>query len=187
MNKLLLATAFIAAATAAGVYAQTRTAEDGEALQRELERKAVRIPRQELAAALRSAEDRRTARASFLERAPDLQALREDLARTEAEDEQTQASQETQEATGARLALPPRPGIRALAAERLANADAEEVDRVLIPVLLPAQPGLRDRLKVYGMRNVYTASAEIDANANLSISGTCNRVIGGDPDVVEFR
>ena len=37
------------------------------------------------------------------------------------------------------------------------------------------------------MRNVYTATADIDAEASFSMTGTCNRVIGGDPDVVAFR
>ena len=77
--------------------------------------------------------------------------------------------------------------MRILTPDRLANVEQEEVDRVLAPVLLPAHPDLRDKVKVYGMRNAYTATAEIDANANLSMSGTCNRVIGGDPNVAAFR
>lgn len=181
-----LAATFVAAPL---VIAQTRTAEDGEALQRELERKAVRIPALEAASA-RIAEDAEDRRARVIARAPDLTALREDLRRTRNEDAARDAAT-GQESLAAPLELStppaPLPGLRALAADRLARVEQEEVDRVLLPVLIPAHPDIRDKVKIYGMRNVYTATADIDAEASFSMTGTCNRVIGGDPGVVAFR
>ena len=111
---------------------------------------------------------------------------RADLERTAGEDAQRQISQQTISRAPTRPTAPP-PGLRSLSPDRLAGIEREESDRVLVPLLLPAHPDIRDRLKLYGMENVYTATAEIDEHASLSISGTCNRVIGGDPRVVEFR
>lgn len=185
-----LAVAMAAAVLAAAplVVAQTRTAEDGEALQRELERKAVRIPAREAARA-RIAENAEDRRARLVARAPNLTALREDLRRTRNEDAERNAAagQEILAAPIQSSAPPPPPGLRALSADRLANAEEEEVDRVQLPVLIPAHPDIRDKAKIYGMRNVYTATADIDGEASFSMTGTCNRVIGGDPDVAAFR
>lgn len=196
---LLLTTVGVTALAAYGAIAQTRTAEDGEALQRSLEEKAVRIPtRVDEITAARSIT-LRTDVARMVQRSPDLTALREDLrVSREADAERTRQSLSaitaapTQgfSATGELAAgppPPPPPGIRPLAADRLANVQPEEIERVLIPVLIPAHADIRDKIKVYGMPNVYTATAEIDANANLSITGTCNRVVGGDPEVAAFR
>lgn len=169
-----------------------RTPPDPEALREALKEKAQRIPRRGLAAALRAARDERDNRAETIRRAPNLVELRADLQRTEAEDAERPSLREQLSATQALRtapvsAAPPPPGIRAMAASELRNADEEEVARARIPVLIPADPSVRDRIKVYGMENVYTATAVIDAEATLSITGTCNRVVGGDPDVVEFR
>lgn len=190
-NKSLLpaATVLIVAATPFAI-AQTRNADDAEALQRELERKAVRIPAVPPAAEIRATGDAASDRARLVSRAPDLSALREDLRRTRNDDASRQGDSAQQSAargpnTGERLPSPP--GLRAVAASRLENADEEEVDRVFLPVLIPAHPDIRDKIKIYGMRNVYTATAAIDADASFSMTGTCNRVVGGDPDVVAFR
>lgn len=168
-----------------------RTPPDPEALREALKEKAQRIPRRGLAAALRAARDERDNRAETIRRAPNLVELRADLQRTEAEDAERPSLREqlsaTQALRTAPVSTPPPPGIRAMAASELRNADEEEVSRVRIPVLIPADPSVRDRIKVYGMENVYTATAVIDAEATLSITGTCNRVVGGDPNVVEFR
>ncbi|WP_375205074.1 hypothetical protein [Hyphococcus sp.] len=200
MKKLLIAAASLAALSGGIVHAQSdETPSEEEAAQNppdprliaeELRAKARRIPRRNLAAALRAASDERDDRARTISRRPDLEALREDLRRTEAEDEERNVSairdlSSQTFAAAPREARPPPPGIRAVSAERLRSADAEEVARARIPVLLPAE--LRDRMKIYGMENVYTATARIDAEARLLISGTCNRVVGGDPDVVAFR
>lgn len=189
-SLLLAATALIVAAAPFAI-AQTRNADDAEALQRELERKAVRIPAAPPAAEIRAAGDAPSDRARLVPRTPDLSALREDLRRTRNDDASRQDDRTQQSAArgpnaGERLPPPP-PGLRAVAASRLENADEEEVDRVLLPVLIPAHPDIRDKIKIYGMRNVYTATAAIDADASFSMTGTCNRVIGGDPDVVAFR
>lgn len=205
MKKLLIAAASLAALSGGIVHAQSdetpseasvseeeaaQNPPDPRLIAEELRAKARRIPRRNLAAALRAALDERDDRARTISRRPDLEALREDLRRTEAEDEERNVSairdlSSQTFAAAPREAPPPPPGIRAVSAERLRSADAEEVARARIPVLLPAE--LRDRMKVYGMENVYTATARIDAEARLLISGTCNRVVGGDPDVVAFR
>jgi len=187
-KHLLFAAAAAAMLAAPLVIAQTRTAEDGEALQRELERKAVRIPAREALRA-RTAEGADDRRARVVARAPNLAALREDLRRTRDEDaaRDTATGQEILSAPLELSAPLPPPGLRALAADRLARVEQEEVDRVLLPVLIPAHPDIRDKVKIYGMRNVYTATADIDTEASFSMTGTCNRVIGGDPDVVAFR
>ena len=181
--------------------AQVRPPEDGEALQRRLEEKAIRLP----ARPAESNADSNNARALSLRadtartvlRRPDLSALREDLRITRAADaERNRESLRALSAPSARgpgdfaaasSPPPPPPGIRALAADRLANVEREEVERVLLPVLIPAHPDVRDKIKVYGMENVYTATADIDANASLSVTGTCNRVVGGDPEIAAFR
>lgn len=166
-----------------------RAPPDPEALQEALRARAKRLPKRGLAAALRAAQEDRANRAETLKRAPNLVELRADLRRTEAEDAQRPSLRERLSATQALATAPaaPPPGIRAMAASNLRNADEQEVNRALIPVLIPADPSVRDKIKVYGMENVYTATAVLDAEATLSISGTCNRVIGGDPDVVEAR
>lgn len=190
MKNLWIAGAALAACAAGAAIAQTRSAEDGEEIQRELEAKAVRIPARDLAAALRASDDGRSDRAEMLERGPDLEALRENLRRTRDEDSTRTADESAQQETRAArpsLRRPPPPGLRAASAQSLPNADRAEIERVFIPVLIPDHPDIRDKVKIYGMRNVYTATAIIDAQANLSMTGTCNRVIGGDPDVVAFR
>lgn len=203
MKKTLIAAASLAAIIGGGVYAQTREADNErelaqappspEALRESLRAKAKRIPARNLAAALRAASDQRDDRARTVAGRPDLEALRADLKRTEAEDAERSAATgelsvtQTRSVTRRTAAPPPPPGLRPLAAANLRSADEDEVARVRIPVLLPADATIRDRIKVYGMENVYTATARIDAEASLLISGTCNRVVGGDPDVVAFR
>ncbi len=184
MKKFLFGSIGLSLALTVYAYAQTRSAEDGEALQQSLREKAVRIPARRTAAAA-SKEDQSTA-ARPLPRQPNWAEVRADLERTAGEDAQQQTSQQTLSRVQTQP-VAPLPGLRALAANRLANVERVEVDRVLIPLLLPAHPDIRDKLKVYGMENVYTATAAVDENASLSITGTCNRVVGGDPRVVEFR
>ena len=184
MKNLLFAGIGLTLVFAGGVIAQTRSAEDGEALQQTLQEKALRIPARPTATAASKEDQSRAARP--LPRQPNWAEVRADLERTAGEDAQQQTSQQTLSRAQTRPVAPP-PGLRALTANRLANVERAEVDRVLIPLLLPAHPDIRDKLKVYGMENVYTATAAIDENASLSITGTCNRVIGGDPRVVEFR
>lgn len=178
--------------------AQIRSAEDGEALQRRLEEQAIRLPARSGESSSDSNRTRaaalRTDTARMVQRAPNLSALREDLRITRAADEErSRESLRALSAPSARgpgdfaAAGPPPPGIRALAADRLANVEREEIERVLLPVLIPAHPDVRDKIKVYGMANIYTATAEIDANASLSVTGTCNRVVGGDPEIAAFR
>ena len=187
MKQFLIAGAGLALVVASGVYGQTRSDDNGEAIKRSLEEKAVRIPAQRPEAAPRSADSADTRRARALPRQPNWDEVRADLNRTAGEDAERNLRQDSLSTTRTGPPAPPPPGLRALAADRLATAERDEVDRVLIPVLLPAHPDVRDKLKVYGMENVYTATADIDDDASLSISGTCNRVIGGDPSVVEFR
>lgn len=208
MKKLLIAAASIAALSGGIVLAQTQTEEqsdsrtseeeaaqnppDPRVIAEELRAKAKRIPRRNLAAALRAARDDRDDRARTIVSRPNLDALRADLRRTEAEDSEREAAEtrslSDQSFTAAPRQTtppPPPPGIRAMSAERLRTAEAAEVERARIPVLLPAE--LRDRMKIYGMENIYTATARIDARAQLSISGTCNRVVGGAPETIAFR
>jgi hypothetical protein len=205
--KIILITSTCLAALGGGiVYAQTQAPAsqqdtlqqdqgqnppDPQKLQESLLAKAKRIPARNLEAALRASSDGRDDRAQTVTGRPNLDALRDDLKRTQAEDAQNNAAAgelaSSQSLTAVRREAPPRPGIRPLAASRLKSADQKEVEQVQIPVLLPADPAIRDRIKVYGMENVYTATARIDAEATLTISGTCNRVIGGDPDTVAFR
>lgn len=216
MKKILIAAASFTALSGGLVLAQTqtetqtneqdeiqseiRTSEeeaaqnppDPRVIAEELRAKAKRIPRRNLAAALRAARDDRDDRARTIAARPNLDALRDDLKRTEAEDAERDAAeirslsnQSFAAAPRPTAPPPPPPGIRAMAASRLRSADADEVSRARVPVLLPAE--LRDRMKVYGMENIYTATARIDAEARLSISGTCNRVVGGAPDTVAFR
>ena len=216
MKKLLIAlsgitVAGIAVLASGIVYAQTsddppaaaddekadpdrdmrQTPPDPEAIKRALQEKAKRIPKGGLAAALRAAKDERSDRAQTVQNGPNLEALREDLKRAETQDaEQSPASaRSAQSQTFSSVAppAPPPPGIRAMAPSRLKRADEKEIERVRAPVLLPADPSLRDKLKVYGMENVYTATAIIDKEASFSMTGTCNRVIGGDPDIAAFR
>lgn len=211
MRRILTAGIGLAAIAAGAAIAQTRgddganqrpaelTAEeqkaadarpDPAAIQAELQQKARRIPARDLAAALRAAKDDRSDRAITLERAPDKAALREALSRTEAEDKEAGAARPQLSARSLAAAPPvqkPAPGIRAMRAENLKSADAREVSAVRAPVLLPADPALRDKLRVYGMTNIYTAAAPLDANASFSMTGTCNRVIGGDPETAAFR
>ncbi len=203
MKTILMITAALVALGAGLVYAQSQEPEptgeaaptppDAEKLRESLLEKAQRIPARNLASALRAASDERDDRAQTLAGKPDLDALRDDLKRTEAEDAQragvTDNLSSGQTFTAARRTQPPPPppGLRPMAASRLKSADEAEVARARIPVLLPADGAVRDNLKVYGMADVYTATARIDEEASLSISGTCNRVIGGDPDNVAFR
>lgn len=206
MKKLLFAAAGVAALGCGLVLAQTSSSTtdtseedaaqnppDPKVVAEELRAKAKRIPRRNLAAALRASADERGDRARTVSSRPNLEAMREDLKRTEAEDAQrsqnnsSEISRSQSFTTAGREEEPARPGIRSMSPRSLRSADAQEIERARIPVLLPAEPAIRDRIKVYGMENVYTATAVIDPNARLLISGTCNRVVGGDPKVVAFR
>lgn len=192
LSVVTLGASVVVAQTQGSEITAAQTAPEGEALQQSLREKAKRIPARNLAAALRAARDERDVRAQTVERRANLEELRADLARTAAEDQQRPSLRQqdfssAQALTTARPAPPPPPGIRPLAASRLQNAEEQEVARVRIPVLIPADPAIRNRVKVYGMENVYTATAVIDAEASFTLSGTCNRVVGGDPDVVAFR
>lgn len=180
--------AFLAAAIAAlsgAVIAQTRERPDPQEVQAELERKAVRIPRAPLAAALRTSETARSDRARIVRRRANMEELRATIEEARARDAAEAVAIE--DLSAVRSAPAPRAGIRAASARSLQIADASEAERVRVPLLLPASPALQNRFRIYGMENVYTATAPIDRSADLSISGTCNRVVGGDPDMVEFR
>lgn len=191
MKKLWLAGLGLAALSAglsAGVSAQERTPPDPEAVQEALREKAQRIPRRGLASALRAAADNRDARAQTIAGRPDLEAVRADLRLSSEADAQSgdQASLTAPRSFAAAPSAPP-PGIRAVESRRLRRAAPAEIERAQIPVLIPAAADVRDRIKIYGMENVYTATAPIDAEASLSISGTCNRVVGGAPETVALR
>ena len=199
MMRAIIALGLGAAVVAGGVVtAQTRTetsdstanreTPQAETIREELNAKAQRIPEDDLAAALRATQDNRTDRARTLARPPNLDAMREELNRTAEEDSANNTNLLQRQSELSAYALPPpRPGIRPMSAEYLQSADRKEIDLVRIPVLIPADPSIRNKVKVYGMENVYTATAIIDNEANLSLTGTCNRVVGGDPDVVAFR
>lgn len=192
MKKLLFAGLGLAALAASigvdVVAAQERTPPDPEAVQQALREKAQRIPRRGLASALRAAADNRDARAQTIAGRPDLAALREDL-RLSSEADARRGDTAPLSSTRSFAAAPsaPPPGIRGMEAERLRRAAPAEIDRAQIPVLIPAAAEVRDAIRIYGMENVYTATARIDAEAALSISGTCNRVVGGAPDTVALR
>ncbi|WP_425410804.1 hypothetical protein [Hyphococcus sp.] len=166
-----------------------RTPPNPDALQASMRNRAKRLPKAGLASALRAAREDRSNRAETIQRAPNLIELRADLRRTQAADAERPTLREQLSGSQALTAPagPPPPGIRAMSANNMRNTDQSEINRARIPVLIPADPSIRDKIKVYGMENVYTATAIIDAQASLSITGTCNRVIGGDPDIVEFR
>ena len=183
-----LSIAFLNAPAIAQTATETQDETQGEALQRELEEKAIRIPESGLAAALQARADGRSDRAQTERRLPNWEEVREELARTNDEDATRDTTQNNEIILSAPNGPPPPPpGIRAFAAERLPRTSAQEVDRVAVPVLAPAHPDVRNKLKVYGLQNAYTASAAIDQGANLSISGTCDRIIGGPPPVKDAR
>ena len=104
MKKILIAAAGAATLTGGLVYAQTQSNERGSeeeaaqnppdprVIQEELRAKAKRIPRRNLAAALRAASDERDDRARTVPARPNLDALRDDLKRTEAEDAERDVS-----------------------------------------------------------------------------------------------
>ena len=184
MRTSLLITTIGLALIGAG-FSVAQDAPDPETIQRDLEERAIRIPARDLAAALSTRGAGAADRVQLIERAPDMTALRAALDAARAED--TRQSPASGEILSDAPPPPPRPGLRIIERARLANVDSAEVDRVFVPLLLPAEPSLRQRFSVYGMRNIYTATAAIDAFASLSISGTCNRVIGGDPAMVASR
>ncbi len=188
--RTLLLTCLTLSTMASAALAQTAAPPDADAVQRELEAKAIRIPASDLAAALKASDDGRSDRARLVPRKPDWEAVRAELARTSADDEtrdnETGIDQRRPPVRGNRPPPPPS-GLRALAAERLPRTDRGETDIVLIPLLAPAHPDVRDNLKVYGQENTYTAVSKIDNEASLSISGVCNRVIGGAPNLVSLR
>lgn len=212
MKALLITVASVAVIAGGVLYAQPREeiqrtappnpneAPNPAEVEEALDKKAKRIPKRGLAAALRARADDRSARAQTVKREPDLAALREDLRQTSAEDQanpqrlQQQPQFDQRALTNARgfttapqTPPPPPPGLRPMAASRMQNVDAREVERVRVPVLIPAADEVRNTVKVYGLENAYTATALLSGGASLSISGTCNRVVGGDPDVAAFR
>ena len=162
-----------------------------DATQRELEAKAVRIPSRDLASALRASQDGRSARARNVPRGPNMEAMRENLQRTRDADTERDAAGAneitTRDLTALRSRPQARPGLRTIAKERMATREQEETARVKIPLLLPAHSDMSGKMKIYGMQNIYTATATIDQNASFSMSGTCNRVVGGDPETAAFR
>ena len=194
--KRLVVTIVIFSISALAALAQSdQTQSDttrADELQRELEAKAVRIPRSGLAAALSAPSDGRSTKETTRRFRPDWDAVREDLDRTAAEDRDSQdpsdaPTRPTGEIRRLPGPLPPRPGLRARAPEQMQRVARAEVDGVTIPVLAPADPTVRDRLKMYGQPNAFTASGAIDAGAMVSISGACDRVVGGAPPVRDLR
>ena len=177
---------------AAGAYAQSSSSDEGEALQRQLEERAIRVPAappqstaNEDAARSAGASAPRSVPAQIQRRAPNWAEVREKLQETRREDDTRPAPDV---AAGAEISLPPRrppPGLRTRVQEQMADAERREIDRVEVPLLIPA--AMRDDAVIYGMRNVYTATTAIDDEASVSITGTCNRVIGGDPDIIAQR
>ncbi len=192
-KRILLAGAGLIAASAA--IAQSDNEDRGEELQRELEDRAIRVPIAPPGAADEAAETQRARSApapravpsQLVRRPPNWSEVREDLQDARERDTAEAAQEAPQQTQDPTRALPPpsKPGLRAAAQDMRAKLQQAEVDRVLIPLLIPA--ALRDEIKIYGMRNVYTATTGLDQNASISISGSCNRIIGGDPDVVEAR
>ncbi len=192
MKRLLLSTIGVLMAGSV-VYAQNTTATDNDALQASLEAKAQRIPASDLAAALSAGDGGRSDRARMVRVRPDWAAVRADLQRTTAEDAERDTTNENEIRTLPTRRLPqlqgppPPPGLRAFAASRLPRVTQGEVDVVTIPVMVPAHPDIRDKIKLYGQENTYTAAGDIDQDAQFSMSGACDRVVGGAPSLVDLR
>lgn len=180
--------------------AEEATATRGEVLQQDLESRAIRIPvspptRSETtvagdeAALATPPAVRRGDPAEIVRRGADWRAVRDTLSETAVADNiraQQGAAPAEITADRGRFEPPPAPpGLRSAAEQLRAALPAPEIARVEAPLLIPA--GLREEFNIYGMQNIYTAVSAIDQNAYVSISGTCNRVIGGDPNIVEAR
>lgn len=166
----------------AAPLAISQTQPDPDAVQREIEDKAIRLPANPLTAALSTRREdgsRRIERPQLIARRPDFTELRATLRRSD-----TESSEGPSPSPASR---PVPRGIDRITSERLATRERIEIDRVFVPLLLPADPALVDKFTVYGMNNIYTASAAIDASASISITGTCYRVVGGDPDMTARR
>jgi hypothetical protein len=143
MKTILIATASLTALGASIVYAQSQEPatekpamekpSEPQVLKEQLRAKAKRIPARNLAAALRASRDQRDDRARTVSGGPDLDALREDLKRTDAEDAEraVDSNDDTSNRTfsAARRTPPPPPGIRRMAASRLQNTEEDEVAR----------------------------------------------------------
>lgn len=190
MKRFLLSTIGVLIASSV-VYAQNTTATDNDALQQSLEDKAQRIPASDLAAALSANDGGRSDRARMVRVRPDWAAVRADLQRTSAEDVERDTSNDNDTRTLPTRRLPgpppPPPGLRAFAAERLPRVVQGEVDVVTIPVLSPAHPDIRDKVKIYGQENTYTVAGDIDQDAQFSMSGACDRVVGGARSLMDLR
>lgn len=187
MKKIVLGIAGAALLSAGALYAQQGAPGRGDALQASLKERALRIKKSERGAALRAAGEARAEPAQTMPREANWAAVREELTVTAAADQaRNQDLAGVRAVTAPRIQTPPA-GLRALPAVQIERADPEEVARVALPVLIPAHPDIRNNASVYGLANAYMATAAIDANANFSIAGTCNRVVGGDPNVVKFR
>ena len=72
------------------------------------------------------------------------------------------------------------PGVRAMSPRQLKNVRPPEVDRVLMPVLIPSAPGIAETVQVFGQPNAYSAIARITDGPSLRISGSRNKVVVGD-------
>jgi hypothetical protein len=81
--------------------------------------------------------------------------------------------------TVTRVAAPPA-GLRAIAPERFKTVAAAEVARPRLPVLAPATSDAVGDLKVYGMRDSYSATADLDGGVAMRISGTRRKLLVGD-------
>ena len=154
-------------------------AKRAEELQRKLEAQANKIRRER--SAREASADAPVAKLRRLK--PDWAAVRRDLQATARRD-QERFSRSTNFTAAVTPPTPPtREGLR-VAASSVKEKMRAEIERVRVPLLLPNHPDVQDKFKIYGMRNIYSAFAQIDPKAALSITGTCARVVGGDPKTI---
>ncbi|MEO1251994.1 MAG: hypothetical protein AAFW81_06595 [Pseudomonadota bacterium] len=68
-------------------------------------------------------------------------------------------------------------GVRALSAERLKTVRPAEIERVLIPLLVPSRQRVLETVQVIGQPNAYTAIAEVDDGVDMRMSGSAKRLV----------
>jgi len=72
------------------------------------------------------------------------------------------------------------PGMRAAAAENFRNVALREVNVTRLPVLAPEGGRIAETLKVYSLRDSYSATAEVETGVAMRISGARKKIVVGD-------
>lgn len=173
-RSTIFATVALAGVGATGVWAVAQQADRtaGDALQENLEKSALTVPREKREEIGKPAEEPVDGKINWTE-------MQTELALTKRREVAADQS------VAAAAARPP--GMRATSAEQYKNVVVREVNVTRLPLLVPEGGRIAETLKVYSQGDSYSATAEVEDGVSMRISGARKKIVVGDQESARSR